>query len=296
MATLREYRRAMQKAVELLLDNPVLFLRILALQTRRLRRAPPSVGQTDVFGLRMEFDFTLDPVLRLMWKGVYEPLTAEAMRRLLRPGDVVLDAGANVGYLTAVAAGMVGPSGQVHAFEPEPSCFRQLERLLELNPGRHIVLNRCAVGDKNDETTINIAAPGSIMGSTAVPGLMPEDRRRSSIRVPMARLDSYIERHRLCRIALVKIDVEGFELRVLRGLDGYVQRAEHPPNIICEITPDAYSLQHLSMADMADCVRALGYAARRLTNPARPVNIEKLTGPANVLLVPQRGEMKERLA
>jgi len=294
MATFTEYRSALLKGAELFLSSPRLFLRILALQARRLRRVPPGSGRTDVCGLQMELDFSLDPVLKLMYLGVYEPLTVETMRRLLRPGDVVLDVGANVGYLTAAAAGFVGPAGEVHAFEPEPACFKQLQRLCALNPLHHIVLNNCAAGDENGTLQIHIAPPGSVMGSTVVPGLMPQNRIHTTVSTHVVRLDDYIRERGLKRIALVKIDVEGFELRVLEGLRGYLETAEHPPIIICEVTPAAYPLMKRSTADLAACVSGLGYSARKLVSPRRPLNVAGLKEATNIIMVPERGQGRKR--
>lgn len=71
---------------------------------------------------------------RLMWAGAYEPELVAMLKRALRPGMTVLDMGANIGYFSAIAAALVGPSGRLHAFEPAPSCFGQLERNLVAFP------------------------------------------------------------------------------------------------------------------------------------------------------------------
>ena len=62
-----------------------------------------------------------------MYYGSYAVPIVETMKRTLRPGDTFLDVGANIGYLSAIAAGLVGVTGQVHCFEPVPDYFRESE-------------------------------------------------------------------------------------------------------------------------------------------------------------------------
>jgi hypothetical protein len=86
---------------------------------------------------------------RLMWAGAYERELVDLFKRVLKPGMALLDVGANVGYFSALAAGLVGAKGQVHAFEPELACFARLERNLVAFPWAHAHCN--AVGDRAGE-------------------------------------------------------------------------------------------------------------------------------------------------
>src|SRR5262245_37976665 len=79
------------------------------------------------------FDFKLGPMVEMMHRGDYAPELTSLLPRLLRRGDVVVDVGANIGYIAAVALSAVGREGEVHAFEPVTRHFERLERLHALN-------------------------------------------------------------------------------------------------------------------------------------------------------------------
>jgi len=78
----------------------------------------PKTTCKKINGVWFRFDFDLDPRIKKMYLGEYETETVETMKKLLRQGDVFIDVGANIGFLSAVAAGLVG--GQIHSFEPVP--------------------------------------------------------------------------------------------------------------------------------------------------------------------------------
>ena len=67
---------------------------------------------------------------RLMWGSAYERDLVDLFKSTLKPGMTVIDVGANIGYFSAIAAGLVGSEGGVHAFEPIPECFVRLTRNL----------------------------------------------------------------------------------------------------------------------------------------------------------------------
>ena len=93
------------------------------------RRVRKHIG-----GVVFEVDIEPDLTGVAMYLGLYEPATARTMTRFLRPGDTFVDIGANIGYLSAVGANLVGRWGQVHCFEPVPRYFQRLQRLAETNP------------------------------------------------------------------------------------------------------------------------------------------------------------------
>ena len=82
-----------------------------------------------------------------MYFGSYALLVIDAMKRFLRPGDIFFDVGANIGYLSAIAAGLVGTQRASSRFEPVPAYFERLQRLAELNPNTRFVANSCAAGE-----------------------------------------------------------------------------------------------------------------------------------------------------
>ena len=212
---------------------------------------------------------------RAMLTQSYDIILCDYLKRNLKPGDIVLDAGANVGYISAVAASYVGASGEVHAFEPLAECFARLERLRELNPGLQLFFNNVALGEVNGVLPIAYNPQGDSRNATLVPGKQSEVTRE----VPVKRLDEYI-RAKISspeRISLIKIDVEGFEYSVLRGLSEFFRKTSSRPLIVCEVKP--WELKRLGATpdDFEQYMREFGYRAYRITHDDTPVSMSGLT-------------------
>jgi FkbM family methyltransferase len=147
---------------------------------------------------------------------------------LLRAGDGVIDVGANVGYYTMVAAKLVGSTGCVHAFEASPRIFPWLRANAELNPTANIQVHSQAVTDRCGEVEF-YTARAEKTGFSSIRNL--GERADHVTVVPTVSLDSILDE--LPQIRLVKIDVEGAELLVLRGMQQLILRDR--PHIIFEI-------------------------------------------------------------
>ena len=129
-------------------------------------------------------------------------------------GGAVLDVGANAGYTAVLFARAIDQGQTVHAFEPEPINVRRLRRVIDARSLRDRVnVVASAVGDRSGEATLvlNPAHPGDHrIGATDAAG---------SIQVPMISLDDFVERERVPVVSFVKIDVQGYELAVSRGME-----------------------------------------------------------------------------
>ena len=189
----------------------------------------------------------MDRNIRKMYFGCHELEVVSVMDRVLQKGDVFVDVGANIGYLSAYAAGIVGTSGQVHAFEPVPEYFDRLRSVSDANPDYDIKVNQCALGERSGNEEIAVTSRRNIGFNTMVPGMMGPERTRYSVKVPVARLDDYIQSHVPRKISLIKIDVEGFESLALKGLSKYFPTADPLPVIVCEIIPDTYPILEFSL-------------------------------------------------
>jgi len=277
------------RAADLLLSNPGLFCRKSV--ARVLPRVPffPRRAIRNIRGVRFECDFALDPRVGDMFFAAYEPDEVAVLERFLRPGDVFVDVGANIGYLTAVGASLVGPKGQVHSFEPVPAYFARLKALCEANPAYAIQPNNLALGERDGTAEIAQSADGNIGWNSMVPGMLAgEGNARHA--VPVRRLDEYLAERGVARVALIKIDTEGFELPVLRGATGFLDAAAKAgalPPILCEVAPGAYPLLGSKVADLADFMTRYGYAALDVERGGRPVRMEALEETTNVLFVPE---------
>jgi FkbM family methyltransferase len=276
-------RATASRAATLLAKRPALFGRLLLAKIKTSRRMPPLPVRKRVRGVVFEYDLGRYRGTAPMYFGSYALLITEAMKRFLKPGDVFIDVGANIGYLSAVAAGLVGKRGQVHCFEPVRAYFDRLQNLANLNPGYAILPNFCAAGDTADQCTIYITREAG--QNTMVPAYQSRSEITSTLEVPVVRLDSYVAGRGVHRVALIKIDAEGFEFPVLRGLQGYFEQTRHRPPIICEIAPRAYPLMGKKLSELADYMAGYGYTARDLIDASTPVDLASMEHVDDVLFL-----------
>ncbi len=162
--------------------------------------------------------FWIDPVShlgrQLLDTGVYEPEMTQVIQTLLRPGDTFFDVGVNEGYFTCLAAQAVGPAGRVLGAEPQTRLIEIILRNINLNHFRNVDLEHTALSDAEGTATFyetpDINSGASSFFRPAKIGLRP-------VKVQTMRLDSLVEKSRLQRIRLMKIDCEGAEGAVLAG-------------------------------------------------------------------------------
>jgi FkbM family methyltransferase len=150
----------------------------------------------------------------IYYQGVYEAGTLSLLANVLRPGDVFIDVGANIGLVSIVASRLVGARGRVCAFEPVPNTVALLEQNIALNGAHNISVESTALGAVQ-ETRAIYEHPEVNRGAAS---LVPSEGSPSSAIVPVTTLDGYVHRAGLeGRIRAVKIDVEGWEADVLAG-------------------------------------------------------------------------------
>jgi FkbM family methyltransferase len=139
----------------------------------------------------------------------------------LDAGMTAIDVGANVGIFTAAFARRVGERGSVHSFEPLPTSRRRLERTVELNRLRQVVVNDCAVADRTGEIELHDYGMGYESWASLAPREIHTDqgvvRTAQRLTVDVVTLDEYCERHGIGHVDVLKVDVEGAEDLVLRG-------------------------------------------------------------------------------
>ncbi len=144
-------------------------------------------------------------ILRILG-GTYEPEQTRLFEEHVRPGSVVLDVGAHVGYYTVLSAVLAGARGAVWAFEPNPRNARFLRRHAEINGLRNVRVTEAAASDAAGTARFDFGS-GSGTGRLAAGG---------ALEVCTIRLDDFCAEHGIAPSA-VKIDVEGAERAVLEG-------------------------------------------------------------------------------
>ena len=164
----------------------------------------------------------------------YEEAEQNFVRRALRPGMVAVDVGANQGVYTLAASRLVGPQGKVIAAEPAITEYEKLEKNVRLNGLKNVATEQVAVGATEGTTEFFVCLEGRGSFSSRRP--LASDLgsvRRMRVEVPLTTLDRLAGKYQLQRCDLVKVDVEGGELDVLRGAGETVRRFH--PIVMCEL-------------------------------------------------------------
>lgn len=151
------------------------------------------------------------------WLGSYEYEKRRQFEQTLKEGDIILDIGAHVGYYTLLASILTGPSGRVFAFEPLPANIHFLRAHLALNQIHNVTLIEAAVSNEN-HTGRFTPGLGTSMGMLHPKGILE---------VECVTLDGLMSEGRLPVADVIKIDVEGAELKVLQGAANMLSLA-HP--------------------------------------------------------------------
>lgn len=189
-------------------------------------------------------------------EGTNEIPVQKAMARYLNSGDVFYDIGANVGFFSLIAARMVGSSGKVYAFEPVPTNAAVVRRNARLNNLQNITVYEKAVSSSPGKGELLLAEhPGGAMLATA--GATMNSASRGAITVDLVSIDEMIAQKALTPPSLVKVDVEGVELDVLRGMSESIKQFK--PIVIYE-TDDKYQEAFMRKnKEVDEFLEALGY-------------------------------------
>jgi FkbM family methyltransferase len=191
--------------------------------------------------------------MSLILDGCWEPELTGRIISALKPGDVFVDVGANMGYYAMLASTTVGDDGLVLAFEPSPSNLQMLLKNLRLNRSANVVVLNLALSDQDSVAKLW----GAPYYNTGVCSLRGPDFAASPsdfTLTPTARLAGIGALKSLWpRIRLIKIDVEGLELPVLRGAEELL-RANERLQLTCEISP-----QWCQAAELVNYLRTFGF-------------------------------------
>jgi|SRR5437899_4522421 len=199
------------------------------------------------------------PAALIYYQGFSEPDTAALVRAYLKPGMVFVDVGAHIGEYALLAAQRVGRTGEVHAFEPNPLVFAVLAENVRLNGLDQIVMRPWAVSSAEGDVAFDLHPEPAL--SALASGAASTDRARHVERVPAVTLDGYLAGR---RADLIKIDVEGAELLVVRGGRSLLARpAAEAPVLIFECALHNYARFGYSPLDLFRLLSDHGYEVRR---------------------------------
>ena len=173
--------------------------------------------------------------LRLSINGIYEEVETDFVKKVIQKGNIVIDVGANIGYYTLIFARLVGNEGKVFAFEPEPSNFNILNRNLQLNGYKNVIVEQKAISDNNGKIRLYISELTTGMHRT----YPSKYCSKAFVDVDLIKLDDYFSKISLIdKINFIKIDVEGAEFGVLKGISNILKKSKDI-KILIEFVPDS---------------------------------------------------------
>ena len=249
--------------------------------------------------------FPVDRGTLLGWSvhffGTYEPEVQTEIRRYLKPGGIAIDVGANVGWHTLLMAARAGSTGRVYAFEPNDSTRRRLVSAVEANDLAHVTVDGRAVADLVGASGFQAPLAGHVWDGTGRLIAAPaqerregrevregqEPRERQTMAIECTTLDAFVAERHIEQLALVKIDVEGWELSVLRGARHVLKVLR--PVVVFEYDPAYVSRSGGAAEDVTRCWSDADYELFAL-DPRRPPALVARLGDrgGNFLALPRR--------
>jgi FkbM family methyltransferase len=190
--------------------------------------------------------------------GSYEPNEMAFVASVLQPGMTALDVGANVGWFTLTMASRVGPQGAVVAFEPSPRERVRLEEEVDRNRLPWVKIRSEALYDTSATLQLHVADLAHCGHNTLGGFIYQGVEEVQSVAIVAARLDELWPSLALTRLDLVKIDVEGSELRVLKGATATLRR--YHPTILMEVQPASLHQLGDDVAALQAFLADLGYS------------------------------------
>ena len=199
------------------------------------------------------------PIYRLCYRG-FKAYTDHAERRLLTTilsaGDVVVDAGANIGIYSEFLARRVGPTGVVNSFEPSPENFERLQ--CATRKLSNVRVCQAGVGERSGRSTLYLSDKLNVDHRT----YMTEGDSRSGVPIDIVALDDYFEPGQ--RVDLIKMDIQGYELHALRGANR-VLADNSTAKLLLELWPYGLKKAGANWLELIETLQGKNMAIYRVT-------------------------------
>jgi len=191
--------------------------------------------------------------------GLWEPETTDFVLMKMKPGVNVLDVGADIGYYTLLFAKLVGAKGNVYAFEPIPKAKYYLDKNVELNELKNVKTYGFALFD--DAGMVCLEDPFNKSN------INPQKKRlsKNDIQVEMKVFDGWRSEESIDRVDFMKLDVEGAEMNILRGMRETIEKDR--PEILVELHPSQLKNFGFVPSDMLEFLTGFGYQIDPVDRP-----------------------------
>lgn len=205
--------------------------------------------------------------------GTYEDEIGKLIKISLSEGDTAIDIGGNIGLQSLRMSSCVGPNGKVFSFEPLNYLQEKLKKNLALNRISNVTLFPFALSDQQNELDLPINNNQWNQGTFS---LSNKDTGNNKQRIVVKVADEMPEIQSLASVSLIKIDVEGFEFQVLKGLKQTLQK--HKPRIIFEYDSNYWADTGQKITDCYQYLHSLNYSLYQISM----VGCELIKGPDNI--------------
>jgi len=225
--------------------------------------APTRVIRGKLHGYTMRLSLESWSERQTYFLGRYYDLPSQAyISGCLRPGDTFIDIGGNIGMMTLLGSHAVGPTGRVHMFEPNPAAGARAQRTLDENGITNVTLHPMGLSDAPAELTLSVVSKHSGLGTFAP--VRSFEAKYVSVRhiARVVRGDDVLP-PQLAGDVTIKIDVEGFECRALRGLSATL--AKYRPAVVGEVIEKHLIRAGSSGQELLDLMAEHGYQGYRLS-------------------------------
>ena len=212
---------------------------------------PPGLKiQTVVKGLKWNLNLSEVIDSAIYFYGYFEHHSTKVVYNVVKKNMVVFDIGANIGYYTLLCSSLVGENGKVYAFEPMSEAMNRIKEHCRINSIRNVVLERKALAEiTKPKQPVSFQYSYSIVGG---------DSKPNTEYVDFISLDDYVTINRIPSIDFMKIDVDGYEYKVISGGKNAIKRFK--PLILIEL--GKYTLKNVgdSLEELVGLLHSLGYS------------------------------------
>ena len=171
---------------------------------------------------------------------------------LVQKGDTIIDIGSNIGQTAMTFAKIAGEQSMVYGFEPDPVNYSKAMENLKLNSFKNIEILNLGLGSKSEELNLKINSPLNRGGNR-----IDKNKTKDSFIIKVEMLDSLFENKKIKKIDLIKIDVEGFELEVLKGASSIIRNFK--PKMFIEVDDTNLKEQGSSAKDLIEYLYTFDY-------------------------------------
>jgi FkbM family methyltransferase len=213
--------------------------------------------------------FSIYNVLYPVFKRKQDKFEIELLKEHIKPGDVVFDIGANIGFYAKILSPLAGPAGRVHCFEPDTINFKHLVKATKNLP--NVILNHNAIGPKTESIKIYTSKDLNVDHRTYKP-----EEYDQEIDIDAVSIDDYVKGLDDKKVDFIKMDIQGFEMQAIKGMLNTL-RGNPSIKMISEFWPYGLRKSGSSLIEYFNYLRELGFNIQLLhDNSLKDLSLEKV--------------------